>query len=91
MALLRVDTGTSPLEQRAVSAAALHVLVELARSAPVLLAIDDLQWLDRPTVNVLRFALRRIAPARVGVLVASRLSVSEDDRLALEEALPPAG
>ena len=63
VALLRVDTGTSPLEQRAVSAA-FHVLVELARSAPVLLAIDDLQWLDRPTVNVLRFALRRIAPAR---------------------------
>ena len=63
VALLRVDTGTSPLEQRAVSAAALHVLVD-SRSAPVLLAIDDLQWLDRPTVNVLRFALRRIAARR---------------------------
>src|SRR4029079_16808402 len=60
VALLRVDTGTNPLEQRAVSAAALHVLLELARVAPVVLAIDDLQWLDRPTVNVLRFVLRRI-------------------------------
>jgi DNA-binding CsgD family transcriptional regulator len=90
VALLRVDTGTSPLEQRAVSAAALHVLVALARSAPVLLAIDDLQWLDRPTVNVLRFGLRRIATARVAVLVASRSRCSEDDRLALGEALPPA-
>jgi len=88
VALLRVETGASPLEQRAVSAAVLHVLVELARSAPVLLAIDDLQWLDRPSVNVLRFVLRRIAPARVGVLVASRLSASDDDRLGLREAFP---
>jgi DNA-binding CsgD family transcriptional regulator len=89
VALLRVETGTNPLEQRAVSAAALHVLVELARSAPVLLAIDDLQWLDRPSVNVLRFVLRRIAPARAGVLVASRFNGSDDDRLALGEAFPP--
>jgi DNA-binding CsgD family transcriptional regulator len=90
VALLRTDTDTSPLEQRAVCAAALHVLVDLARSAPVLLAIDDLQWLDRASTKVLRFVLRRLAPARVGVLVASRSSVSEDDRLALGEALPPA-
>ena len=37
--------------------AALHVLVHLARGAPVLVAIDDLQWLDAPSVHVLRFAL----------------------------------
>ena len=90
VALLRVDAGSGSLEQRAVGAAALHVLVDLARSAPVLLAIDDLQWLDRPSVNVLRFVLRRISPAQVGVLVASRFRGSEDDRLALGEALPPA-
>jgi DNA-binding CsgD family transcriptional regulator len=89
VALLRIDMGTSPLEQRAVCAAALHVLVDLARSAPVLLAIDDLQWLDRASANVLRFVVRRVAPARVGVLVASRISVSDDDRLAIGEALLP--
>jgi DNA-binding CsgD family transcriptional regulator len=87
VALLRVDTGTNPLEQRAVSAAALHVLLELARVAPVVLAINDLQWLDRPTVNVLRFVLRRIGLTRLGVLVATRVCVSDDDRLALGEAL----
>jgi DNA-binding CsgD family transcriptional regulator len=68
----------------------LHVLADLARSAPLLLAIDDLQWLDRPTLSVLRFGLRRVAPGRVGVLVASRSTSSDDDRLALGEALPPA-
>ena len=89
VALLRADAGTSPLQQRAVSAAALQVLIDLARSAPVVLAIDDLQWMDSPSVNVLRFALRRIGPARVGVLVASRAGASEDDRLGLADALPP--
>jgi DNA-binding CsgD family transcriptional regulator len=87
IALLRADAGSSPLQQRAVSAAALHVLVALA--APVLIAIDDLQWLDPPSANVLRFALRRVAPASLGVLIASRSSVAEDDRLALADALPP--
>lgn len=88
VALLRADANTDPLEQRAVSVAALHVLVDLARVAPVLLAIDDLQWLDQPTVQVLRFVLRRIMPARVGLLVSSRVNEPEDDRLAIGEALP---
>jgi DNA-binding CsgD family transcriptional regulator len=88
VALLRADAGRSPLQQRAVSAAALHVLLDLARAAPVLLAVDDLQWLDSPTVQVLRFAVRRIAGARIGVLVASRWNVGADDRLELADALP---
>jgi DNA-binding CsgD family transcriptional regulator len=88
VALLRADAGESPLQRRAVSAAALHVLLDLAERAPVLIAIDDLQWLDAPSVQVLRFAVRRVSPAPVGVLVASRSGVSEDDRLSLGEALP---
>jgi DNA-binding CsgD family transcriptional regulator len=89
VALLRVDAGPSPLQQRAVSAAALQVLTDVAQSAPVVVAIDDLQWMDSPSVNVLRFALRRIGSTRVGVLVASRLDASEDDRLGLDDALSP--
>jgi DNA-binding CsgD family transcriptional regulator len=88
VALLRVDAGSAPLHQRAVSAATLQVLVDLARSTPLVVAIDDLQWLDPPTVHVLRFALRRVAPARVGALVASRSGVVDDDRLGLVDAFP---
>lgn len=87
VALLRVDVGSSPLQQRAVSAAALHALVHVARSSPVLVAIDDLQWLDAPSVHVLRFVVRRLATAPVGVFVASR-ALANDDRLALADALP---
>lgn len=88
-ALLRVDAETSGLQQRAVSAATLNVIVRLAEEAPVVVAIDDLQWLDPPSARVLQFALRRVAPARVGVLLALRSDTCEDDPLALADALPP--
>ena len=90
VALLRADAETTGPQQRAVSAATLHVLIDLARAAPVIVAIDDLQWLDSPSVRVLRFAMRRVAPSRIGVLVASRSGISDEDRLALADALPPA-
>jgi DNA-binding CsgD family transcriptional regulator len=86
VALLRADPGDGPFEQRALSSAVLNVLVELAHRVPVLLAIDDLQWLDAPSVRVLRFALRRITRSRIGVLVASRSGGDDDDRLKLGDA-----
>lgn len=89
IALLKADAASTPSQQRAVSAAVLHVVVSLARSAPVLLAIDDVQWLDPPTIRVLRFAVRRLGSAAVGVLVARRTVVSDDDCLQLGDALAP--
>jgi hypothetical protein len=44
----------------------------LAKDTPVLVAVDDLQWLDRPSRRVLEFALRRLETERVGVLAAAR-------------------
>jgi len=40
--------------------AALDLLAESATRAPVLVAADDAQWLDRPTREVLAFVARRI-------------------------------
>ena len=88
VALLKCDAGSGPLQQRAVSSATLHVLLALARTAPVVLAIDDVQWLDSPTVRVLRFAARRLGPAPVGVLVARRTGLSDDECLQLGDAFP---
>jgi DNA-binding winged helix-turn-helix (wHTH) protein len=58
-----------------------HVIGEVARDTPVILAIDDLQWCDRYTLDVLRaFARWRHPPARVlfiltcAVAPAGRLS-----------------
>jgi predicted ATPase len=42
-----------------VAAAFLSVIERLSDHRPVLLAIDDLQWLDRSSVHVIAFAARR--------------------------------
>jgi hypothetical protein len=55
---------------------ALQVLRELSRTGPVLLAVDDLQWLDEVSAKALRFALNRLTEAAVALLATSRLPES---------------
>ncbi|MDG4796860.1 LuxR family transcriptional regulator [Micromonospora sp. WMMD1082] len=52
--------------------AALSLLVTAAKAAPVLLMVDDVQWIDRPSAVVLGFIARRVAGSPVGVVVSSR-------------------
>ncbi|NJC13386.1 DNA-binding CsgD family transcriptional regulator [Micromonospora profundi] len=52
--------------------AALSLVNTVAKKAPVLLVIDDLQWVDRPSAVVLGFIARRVPGSPVGVVAASR-------------------
>jgi hypothetical protein len=70
-ALALVDP-TETFGRLAVSRATLAVLRELAAAAPLLIAIDDVQWLDRSTAEVLGFALRRLGDAVVRVVLTRR-------------------
>jgi DNA-binding CsgD family transcriptional regulator len=88
VALLRIEGEGPPLQQRAVSAAVVNSLLILARSAPTLVAVDDVQWLDSPSRRVLRFAIRRIAPASIGILAAIRSGGMDEDPLGLGSVLP---
>lgn len=63
-------------DQRAVAAGFASVIDRLARQGPVLLAIDDLQWLDSSSVHVLGFLARRLS-GPVGLLGAVR-TTSDD-------------
>jgi DNA-binding NarL/FixJ family response regulator len=86
VALLREDTGTESLDGHVVAAALLSVL-RIASAEPVLVAVDDAQWLDRATAAALEYAVRRLEDRPVGVLVAVR---TEDDRPAtFERAVSP--
>jgi DNA-binding CsgD family transcriptional regulator len=70
--LLRADANSGAgTDQRAVAAAFLSVVERLTDDGPVLLAIDDLQWLDPSSVNVVAFAARRLS-GPVGVLGSVR-------------------
>src|SRR5512132_995082 len=68
VALLRADAPPSGIDHRAVSLAVLGVLRTLARSTPLLLAIDDLQWMDASSARALQFAIRRLEEEPVGIM-----------------------
>ena len=72
VALLLKDPAGSPLEHRAVCAAFLGVVRRLADEGPVVIAIDDLQWLDRPSAVTLGYAVRRLGHEPVGLLASVR-------------------
>jgi predicted ATPase len=57
VALLVAERGEKP-DQQAVARATLTGLRSLARAAPLIVAVDDVQWLDRPSAAVLGFAAR---------------------------------
>ncbi len=75
--MLRAEAEELTTDQRAVGAGFLSIVELLAERSPVLVAIDDLQWLDPSSRNVVAFAARRIS-ARVGVLGTVR--TDPDDR-----------
>jgi DNA-binding CsgD family transcriptional regulator len=85
-ALLLVDTeGVSP-DARAAAAGLLTILRLLSETAPLLLAIDDLQWLDSSSAGALRFALRRLKTEPVRLLATVRGSADGPLPLELERA-----
>jgi len=76
--LLRTDNG-AVTDQRAVAAAFLSVIERFAERGPILLAIDDLQWLDPSSIHVLAFAARRLT-GPVGILGSVRTEAGEGAR-----------
>jgi DNA-binding CsgD family transcriptional regulator len=68
---LGFGTGRAP-DQMLVCTATLMVLRQAATARPVLLAVDDLPWLDRVSAGVLGFVARRLAGRPVGFLATCR-------------------
>jgi DNA-binding NarL/FixJ family response regulator len=73
VALLRVLPRGGRLDRRAVGTAVQSLLRRLAADGPVLIAIDDAQWLDRASAAALGFALRRLLDMPIRVLLAARI------------------
>jgi DNA-binding CsgD family transcriptional regulator len=83
--------GDGPETGPSVAAAALISVVEaLARTTPVLVAIDDVQWLDSSSQAVIAFAARRLR-GRVGVLVTERTDLDDGGSSAWLETSRPDG
>src|SRR5689334_11025521 len=79
--LLRERAADAVTDQRAVAAAVLAVIDRLTDIGPLLLAIDDLQWLDPSSAHVIGFAARRLS-GRVGFLATVRTEPNSSDATA---------
>src|SRR5687767_7191515 len=72
VALGRVDPGQGRTEVLTLATALRSALETSAAEAPVVVAIDDLQWLDAGSRETLQFALRRLRNQPVSLLLARR-------------------
>jgi DNA-binding CsgD family transcriptional regulator len=79
VALLRAPSSGARADQRAVSLAVLGCLRSAASTSPVVVAVDDIQWMDIPSVRVLQFVVRRLKDEQVGVMTAARGARTDDD------------
>ena len=70
--LLRPAADTAPTAH-AIGLAVLAALRSCLDDGPVLLAIDDIEWLDAGSLEALRFALRRIIGGPLSLLLAGAL------------------
>jgi DNA-binding CsgD family transcriptional regulator len=85
-ALLRADSKRAP-DRRVVATAFLSIVRLLAAETPVVVAIDDLQWLDAPSAAVVEFAARRLAGRPVQLLVSARADEAPSLLVPLEREL----
>jgi DNA-binding CsgD family transcriptional regulator len=72
VALLLSDEDVDSPDERSVALGALGVLEQLADDGPLVLAVDDVQWLDGPSTSVLGFAARRVRAVPIALLLAWR-------------------
>lgn len=87
--VLEEDHGPAP-DPHAVGVAVLNALRALAEQQPVLIAVDDVQWLDPASAGALTYAARRLGAERVGLMLSRRTPLESSLFDELRRSLPPA-
>jgi DNA-binding CsgD family transcriptional regulator len=74
-------------ERRMLARGILDALRFFSGGAPLVVAVDDAQWLDRPSAGVLEFCFRRLQREPISILLTFR--TDDPVPLGLDRALPP--
>ena len=84
VALLREEPEAVPPDPQVVALGFLNALRAIGAAGPLVVAIDDAQWLDAFSAEALSFAARRLERESVGFLLSRR----GDEPAPLERAFP---
>jgi DNA-binding CsgD family transcriptional regulator len=76
-----ISTGPPP-NRFLVALAALNLMAAVSEQQPLLCVVDDQQWLDQASAQVLGFVGRRLLAESIGLVFATRASAPEPDSLA---------
>src|ERR1700752_2690963 len=71
-----MSSGSAP-DRFLVGLAVLSLLSEVAEDQPLVCVVDDEQWLDRASAQVLGFVARRLGGGSVGLVFAARVPSSD--------------
>ena len=90
VALLVADPGEVRPDAHAIGLAVLDALRLLAEAGPVVVALDDAQWLDPASAGVLEVAFRRLRDEPVGLIATFRTGSGTETvaPFVLEHVLP---
>lgn len=77
VALRRRDVTASDVDTLAVCLGVLDLLRAVAAERPTVLTIDDLQWVDPASAEVLAFVVRRLDGTRVRIVGVERVAAGE--------------
>jgi DNA-binding CsgD family transcriptional regulator len=84
-ALLLASVDSASTDQRTIGAALLSCIKDLASRRPIVVAIDDVQWLDSASRAAITFCARRLRDEPVRLLLTARTTREDEqpDELAL--------
>ena len=81
------QAGRALPDPRVLARGILDALQILSGTAPLMVAVDDAQWLDQASASVLEFCVRRLRDEPVSILLTFRSG--DTVPLGLDRALPP--
>jgi DNA-binding CsgD family transcriptional regulator len=86
--ILRREEPEGPFDRLSLSVAVLAAIRAFASTSPVVVAVDDVQWLDHPTAQTLAYVVRRLAGTAARIALVRRSDGASSWPLELEQAIP---